>query len=798
MNRCQWIGLGLGTVTTLVCAAANLPAAEAAVDLTRAVVVVRPDPRAPAERTAATVLVEEIEKRTGVRLGMQNAWPTDAPAVIAITTRDGKAPWLARVPRREGADLPEVKPEGFAIRTTAARQGQPATVFVVGADGRGTLFGIGRLLRTLRCTKGTIALDIPCNVTTAPEYPIRGHQLGYRARANSYDAWTPAQYEQYIRELVLFGANCIENIPFEDTRKNPLMKVSREEMNRALSEICARYEIDYWVWTPADFPLKDAARRKAALEQHEALYQACPRLDAVFFPGGDPGDNPPELVLPFLEDLSPRLAKHHPAARIWLSLQGFDRDKCLSVLAYLREKSPPWFAGIVAGPSSPPIPMTRVRLPKRYKLRWYPDITHTIRCQYPVDWWDPAFAFTLGREPVNPRPADSAAVFRLYAPHTDGFLTYSDGIHDDANKAVWSLLGWNSSQDVREMLTEYARFFFGPQVAAEAADALLGLENNWRGPLALNAGVDGVLTLWQRLAEKHPPLLQNWRFQMYLMRAYYDAYTRHRLIYETTLQQEAMHLLAQAGERGADRAMQEALVMLRRAETERCRPAWRKQIHELADTLFQSIGYQTSVKQHHASGAERGAVLDFLDHPLNDRWWLEDEFARIGKTKNQSEKLARLGLIAAWENPAPGSYYDDVGHVGKSPRVIRGERTNTDPETFRHENPSHSWWDNGRSRRRLAWQHHMRWPAGMLYEGLDPEATYTLRLTGQGQSPLRADGLKLTPTRDASQIGQFREFPVPPEATADGQLRLTWDAIDESHLNWRQYSHAAEVWLLKR
>ena len=63
---------------------------------------------------------------------------------------------------------------------------------------------------------------------------------------------------------------------------SPLMPVSRQEMNRKLSEICARYDLDYWVWTPVDFPLSDAARRKAALEQHESLGRDCPRLDAVF------------------------------------------------------------------------------------------------------------------------------------------------------------------------------------------------------------------------------------------------------------------------------------------------------------------------------------------------------------------------------------------------------------------------------------------------------------------------------------------------------------------------------------
>ena len=69
------------------------------------------------------------------------------------------------------------------------------------------LFRSGRLLRSLRCEPGAIGITASFSAAEAPEYPIRGHQLGYRARANSYDAWTPDRYEQYIRELVVFGAN---------------------------------------------------------------------------------------------------------------------------------------------------------------------------------------------------------------------------------------------------------------------------------------------------------------------------------------------------------------------------------------------------------------------------------------------------------------------------------------------------------------------------------------------------------------------------------------------------------------
>jgi hypothetical protein len=74
---------------------------------------------------------------------------------------------------------------------------------------------------------------------------------------------------------------------------------------------------------------------------------------------------------------------------------------------------------------------------------------------------------------------------------------------------------------------------------------------------------------------------------------------------------------------------------------------------------------------------------------------------------------------------------------------------------------------------------------------------YTVRVTGQGDCRPRADGVALASTRYSKEIGEFKEFPVPAELTADGKLLLTFDTIDESHLNWRQQSHVAEVWLLR-
>lgn len=751
-----------------------------------------------AEQSAAEVLMEELDRRFHIDLLPHDSGSEQGRPLVVLIPNGTARIGSVEVPQVSGEDRPESKPEGFRIALDT--RGDHPRLFVIGADSRGVLFGVGYLLRNLHLLdqdhpEGEV-VEI---AASSPKFPIRGHQIGYRARANSWDGWTVEQMDQHFRELAVFGTNCIENIPFQDEDHSPHMIVPRERMNIVYGELCEKYDLDHWIWTPAEFPLDDEAKRGEHLERHEKFFKECPRLDGVFFPGGDPGNNPPELVMPYLKDLAEILHRHHPEAGVWLSMQGFDEDASNRAFDYIEKESPDWLAGIACGPSSPPIPETRARLADKYRLRHYPDITHTVRCQYPTQWWDPAFNFTLGREPFNPQPIYYRLVHNWLAPYTDGFLTYSDGINDDVNKVVWSLAGWDPEMSAREMVVQYSRFFFGKSLAEKAADGILALERNWEGALAENGGVDATLAMWSTMTEEHPELMDDWRWVCCLQRAYYDAYTRHRLLDDAKAEVQLNAILRTAGQTGSEKAMTEAEAFLadKYGEGRFFDPEMRNRIFELGDILFKLIRYQTSIERYQASGAERGCILDFIDHPLNNRWWLEDEFAGIREMPTESERVERLLTVADWEAPGPGSFYDDVGNIAKSGHVIRGERLNTDPLLITDPCPGYMWWENGRSRTRLSWPIYMDWPVGMRYESLDPEARYTIRITGQGDSLLRVDGERVEPTLYGKEIGEFKLFPVPEKALADGKIELTWDRPDERHLNWRQQSHLAEVWLLK-
>ncbi len=751
-------------------------------DLSKATILISPSIKSPVKESAGLILTEEVAKRTQLQLQLSDSWNNET--VIACVLSGDKDLFGELVPKRQGDNLPELKKEGFRLYHEV-RNGKNI-LWIIGSDARGIIYGIGKLLMTAETKDRQILVASATDFATSPEYPIRGHQFGYRMTANSWDSWTIAQFDQHIREQVLFGANSIEGIPFQDERPDTLMKYPRSVMNIELSKICDKYDADYWVWAAAEVDLKNKKQRQDLLEKYEAFFKECPRFDGVFFPGGDPGDNHPREVLPFLEEMTAILHKYHPKAGMWISLQGFDKEKVDYFFKYVDEKSPDWLTGVANGPSSPPIAEERQRLPKKYKLRSYPDLTHTVRCQFPVKKWDQAFALTEGRECTNPQPLYYAGIHNHDAPFTDGFISYSDGVHDDVNKIVWTQMAWNTKNDVRNVVVEYCSFFFGSGIANEAADGILALEQNWVGPITGNALIGKTLAQWKKLESENPQLAGNWRWQQLVMRAYYDAYIQERLAYEKKLEAEANDILANAKTLGADKAMDQALAQVQKADKEFVAQDLKQKAVFYIDELFKSVGLQTSVKLYNAAGSERGCVRDFIDYPLNNRWWLEDEFKKIRELKSEEEKLVKLEFIRTYENPGEGSFYDNISSA---------DAKHVTSET--EDAIDYLWENDGYSRKRLSTQLFQFTPE-LQYNELDPNSNYLIRVSGLGEALLRANGERLKPTKYDKGLEQFKEFPLPKERIKDGKLKITFDKPNEENLNWRQQSRVTDVWVLKQ
>ena len=147
---------------------------------------------------------------------------------------------------------------------------------------------------------------------------------------------------------------------------------------------------------------------------------------------------------------------------------------------------------------------------------------------------------------------------------------------------------------------------------------------------------------------------------------------RSRLLHETVIENQALDVLRTSSRIGAEMAMVEASELLEQAVTNPVALGWRTRTFQLAEALYQSIHMKLSVPLYRAIGQNRGASLDTFDYPLNNRYWMNDQFTAVRQLPEESARLERLQQIANWTNPGAGGFYDDLGNISASPRLDRG------------------------------------------------------------------------------------------------------------------------------
>jgi hypothetical protein len=775
-----------------------------AINLTQATVIATPSSQP--EEAALAMMVEEVTKRTGNRWHRSSQGADGTSVVIA-----GRVEQVSAIlsPELRGAWARQALPplaEAYKVQSIE-HQGH-ATIIITGRDDRGVLYGIGHLLRSLEMEPGRAELVAPLDVVAAPEKAHRSHQIGYRFKNNTYDAWTLPQFEQEIRDLAVFGTNAIQVIaPVSDDEKvSPLFPAPATETIIGIANILNRYGLDFDLYYPAiraDYA--DPAQVAAELADFEALVKRFPAMHALYVPGGDPGHTAPDQLFPLLAKMAKILRRHHPGAGLWVSTQGFDQA---GYEAFYRQLSlqPDWLTGIFIGPQSrDPMEVQRDRIPQRYPIQAYPDIGHTLHAQFPVADWDPALALTEGREPISPRPRDMTVIYRHFQSQFSGFVTYSEGVTDDVNKMLWSRLGWSAAISPEAVLQDYARYFLGHDIGQNhldrAASLVWDLERNWHGPVMSNTGIASTLQGFQALDRGEAN--GNWRWESLLYRAYYDAYVRRRTRAELRRETQALATVADAATQGSAVVMAAAYTALAApddAETARLRD----KLLELAGRLFQHVGLQLSVNRYGASGWERGANLDRIDVSLNNRVWLENRFREIAELTDEGERCKQLTALGQWEQPVPGALYDDLGDPLRSPHLVRGQGWEEDPQFFHTTvqsiadvTPDAGW--------RLSWITYGETlydaPLTLRYKGLDPQRSYRLRVTYGGEDyhlPIRlvANGTtEIHPPLSRPSNPVTMEFPIPVSATVSGTLTLEWFRPLGMGGSGRG-KQVAEVWLL--
>ena len=208
-----------------------------------------------------------------------------------------------------------------------------------------------------------------------------------------------------------------------------------------------------------------------------------------------------------------------------------------------------------------------------------------------------------------------------------------------------------------DILREYGRYFIGDRYADVFRAGAAGARTQLAGRRwSTNAGVDTTLQQFQAMERAaSPQVLLNWRFQQALYRAYYDAYDaqppdlRNRARGRGDGQALARSAAAWAVDRHGAR---QSRSWNARSPTPVAQ-AWRARVFELAEALYQSIRMQLSVPRYKAIAVGRGANLDTIDVPLNNRPWLTQQLRRDPRAADGSG-AARGDRRDPRTGPTPG------------------------------------------------------------------------------------------------------------------------------------------------
>ncbi len=478
-------------------------------------------PAVPAVRNVAAVFARHLADRCGA---MVNTNGTAALTIILATDRS----------------LP---PEAFEIA-----DGQGRELRVVGADARGVLYGIGKVLRDARYDRRGFTLG-PWRGRSAPECPFRALYAATHFM-NFYEAAPSEEVRRYMEDLALWGVNTvIAHFPtwnfqgFDDPKARlnlehlksllqaarglglevGLIQCPNQGFASASSDLRAK---------PFPDPLgrrgsfganccpSNPAGQRYLVDLYAGLFAefADPGLDCLVLWPYDEGGCGCAECWPWGAKGFPTLARQivssgrakFPALRTVLSTWVYDTPPAgewEGLTATLAEQ-PKWLDFLLADSHTdfPRYPLDH-GVPGNLPLVNFPEISMWGRSPW-------------GGYGANPMPSRIDRLWRQSERKLAGGMPYSEGLYEDLNKAICYQLYWRKDRSPESIVREYLAFEYSPDRVDDLWKVVRLLEETWleRGPKSSEAfrlvrDVEPSLT---------PQAREGWRWRILSLRAQID------------------------------------------------------------------------------------------------------------------------------------------------------------------------------------------------------------------------------------------------------------------------------------
>ena len=642
-------------------------------------------------------------------------------------------------------------------------------IIIAGNNARGTLFGVGALLR----------MEEFHPVASSPENEFRVSCFSGNTRfSDQKDPQAIKVFDGQVRDVALFGANGIQLL-----RNAPAEWI----------DVVHSYGLDVWIVTwdnesPSEFRSPSGIRQ--LLKTRKSRVDSYPWLDHYIVKSGDPGDLDIATFFSFTSMEATVVHNRFPEAKVWICPQHYkDAPAEYFEQACSLASESDWLYGVMAGCWTRfPAKKMRDLLPGRLRMIQGPDVTHIYSDMYPARDMDLPLARSLGRICIHIAPETQKHNHNLADRYCDGSQIYSEGTTDDIHKCLWAALDWNPSADAGELVREYARVFLPGLDDSEFSKGVLEIERNAIGPLEKSDGMLDNLRLWQNLeVSAGPEIRDNPRFLMPLLRACFDVYIYKRWMRDLPIETACYDLMASAQGNPA-KTMNKVRKLL--AGTEACID---KDLRKKCETLYSRL-YKD--KGRWMIQNQENFFISQMDLPLIDSGFINEELDRIGAMSGRKkELLAALRALGTRFRSTDEKLYFNLGDF--STESITGISSGWDADPAFLSHPVRNY---GCAARRFAINGMKMsggyapraWlvQAGMWYDqpmkltfgGLEPGCYYSVHVTYAGEPAKIPSHVKLTqegklvhrPLLFDKEIEGEWKLPLP--ASEDGNVTLEWKA----------------------
>jgi len=712
-------------------------------------------------------------------------------------------------------------------------------------------------------------------IRTAPAFEIRGTQYGQSHVAKKLARvrdWTAAETQRVILDYALAGANVFNTGPgpmFDFIKSYGLMTQGGFGANRSGPDVPVEWQAAESIGRTGYVCLSVPAAREFMLQKCEQYFKDSPSYDLVKFHGGDGGGCECDQCDPYgltfiklVEEMAGIIHQYHPETRVYFTNQKFDNDDDRAIFAYLQEKPRYWLWAWGYGPGSDAttwqpghrqthrMDLFRYpgfgpyglypkeilhQLPPRHVLVYYNEITHWKYAQHayiqmypradrngdlPPHWSheiyerrpDQFFTMVYNRLTFFAWPRYYHRVFNDLMPFGVGDITHSSGHHDHFNQWMWQRLLWSPRKTVEQVVDEYCTTWFGPEAAPLMAQAIFQLEENLEEqpgiPLTQKAGIDAYYQFVKQAGEKMPAeiMAKNWLWRMFMQKAALDKYIQLAVRQQMELQQRL--------EDSASNALKNIASNL--------------EIDKML-TWFDDLKETPAMIRLREEAGRLGEESNRLFGVRSEGYFnLEHDFIGLGWFRRQLERAREasgttraelLAMIADYENPGEGGFYDNLGTYNHAPHLVFGY-------PYDHGQPYVSEMlseANRPSQRSMHFTQDEDQGVTLFYRDLDPQAHYRVRFTfvrpwyqeryafrmNQNSQRIYADDFILADNLELPlQRSDFFTFDIPPAATQDGELSLRLERAPEvargSRVEIEQWRNSggwgtivSEVWLMR-